>query len=210
MTHESSRIGTNIKNQPIGIIDYGAGNIRSVSNALDRLGAEYFVSNSIEKLRTAQKLILPGVGEARSAMESLDRGGLVEWLRTVNVPFLGICIGMQILFERSTERDTACLGVIDGTVSRFDAASGKVPHMGWNTVHLRLDSPLLKGIRDNDFFYFVHSYCAPVGPATLGVTDYQRPFSALVQSNNYYGVQFHAEKSGRAGLQILHNFIERC
>lgn len=194
----------------IGIINYGAGNIRSVSNALDRLGVAYFVSSSIDELCEAQKLILPGVGEARSAMESLDRGGLVEWLRTVNVPFLGICIGMQILFERSTERDTTCLGLIPGIVSKFDSSNGKVPHMGWNTVHLQRENPLFQGICNDEFFYFVHSYSAPVGSATTGLTEYDHPFSAAVQQNNFYGVQFHAEKSGRAGLQILQNFIERC
>ena len=194
----------------IGIINYGAGNIRSVSNALDGLGTAYFVSTKIDELRHADKLILPGVGEARSAMESLDRGGLVEWLRTVEVPFLGICIGMQILFERSTERDTTCLGVIPGIVSKFDASKGKVPHMGWNTVQVRGKSPLFNGIRNNEFFYFVHSYSAPVGPATIGLTEYHHPFSAAVQRGNFYGVQFHAEKSGRTGLRILQNFIERC
>ncbi|HAL54991.1 MAG TPA: imidazole glycerol phosphate synthase subunit HisH [Bacteroidetes bacterium] len=194
----------------IGIIDYGAGNIRSVGNALDRLGVEYFISSAISELERAEKLILPGVGEARSAMESLDRSGLIAWLKTVQVPFLGICIGMQILFEHSSERDTKCLGVVPGSIRRFSASQTKVPHMGWNQVTLANESNLFQGIRSDEFFYFVHSYFAPVTEHTIGVTAYGGSFSAAVQKGNYYGVQFHAEKSGNAGLQLLKNFIQRC
>jgi glutamine amidotransferase len=194
----------------IGIIDYGAGNIKSVGNALDRLGVNYFVSSNINQLQKAEKLILPGVGEARSAMESLDRVGLIEWLKTVKVPFLGICIGMQVLFEHSDERDTKCLGVIPGSVSKFNAADVKVPHMGWNEVLIQKESPLFQGIRDRQFFYFVHSYYASVVERTIGSTEYSQRFSAAVQKDNFFGVQFHAEKSGRAGLSVLKNFIELC
>ncbi len=194
----------------IGIINYGAGNIRSVGNALDRLGVSYLVSQSVEDLQRADKLILPGVGEARSAMESLARVGLIQWLKTVKVPFLGICIGMQILFEHSAERDTACLGMLDGSVTRFNSSRIKVPHMGWNRVKVHRESSLFHKIRDNEFFYFVHSFCAPVVNQTLGITEYGIRFSAAVQKNNYYGVQFHAEKSGAAGLQLLRNFVELC
>lgn len=194
----------------IGVIDYGAGNIRSVGNALDRLKARYVVSNSIDELEKAEKLILPGVGEARSAMATLDRSGLAGWLRNVQVPFLGICIGMQILFEQSAERETECLGVFPGRVEKFDETKIKVPHMGWNRVHAPRETPLFEGIRDGEFFYFVHSYRAPITAGTIGVTDYQAPFSAAVRKDNFYGVQFHAEKSGPAGLQVLRNFIERC
>jgi glutamine amidotransferase len=194
----------------IGIVDYGAGNIRSVENALERLDLQFFVSRNIDELRQAQKLILPGVGEARSAMESLDRIGLLQWLRSVEVPFLGICIGMQILFEHSDERDTACLGIIPGRVARFDDTKMKVPHIGWNRVSLQTQSPLFQQIRDGEFFYFVHSFRAPVVPNTIGTTHYGEIFSAAVQRDNYYGVQFHAEKSGGAGLQVLKNFVELC
>ena len=194
----------------IGIIDYGAGNIRSVGNALDRLDQRFFVSRDITELQRADKLILPGVGEARSAMESLGEIGLLRWLTTVTVPFLGICIGMQILFEHSEERDTACLGIVPGRITRFDDSKVKVPHMGWNRVAVSTPSPLFSNIRDNDFFYFVHSFCAPVGPNTIGVTRYADAFSAAVQKKNYYGVQFHTEKSGPAGIQILKNFTELC
>jgi imidazole glycerol-phosphate synthase subunit HisH len=194
----------------IGIIDYGAGNIRSVGNALDRLGQQYFVSNNIAELQRAGKLILPGVGEARSAMDSLGQIGLLHWLTSVNVPFLGICIGMQILFEHSDERDTACLGVVPGRISRFNDTKLKVPHIGWNRVNVTATSPLFSKIRDNEFFYFVHSFRASVGPNTIGMTEYGETFSAAVQKQNFYGVQFHAEKSGDAGIQVLKNFIELC
>jgi glutamine amidotransferase len=193
-----------------GIIDYGAGNIRSVGNALDRLGEQYFVSKDIAELQRAQKLILPGVGEARSAMQSLDQIGLLRWLTTVQVPFLGICIGMQILFEHSDERDTACLGVIPGRISRFDDTKLKVPHIGWNRVSVMAKSPLFNEIRDNEYFYFVHSFRAPIGSNTIGTTKYGEPFSAAVQKQNFYGVQFHTEKSGAAGIHVLKNFIELC
>jgi len=194
----------------IGIIDYGAGNIRSVGNALDRLGQPFFVSKDIAELQRAGKLILPGVGEARSAMESLGQIGLLRWLTTVNVPFLGICIGMQILFEHSDERDTACLGVVPGRISRFDDTKLKVPHIGWNRVNVTTTSPLFNNIRDNEYFYFVHSFRAPVGPTTIGLTQYGESFSAAVQKENFFGVQFHAEKSGAAGIQVIKNFIELC
>jgi imidazole glycerol-phosphate synthase subunit HisH len=194
----------------IGIIDYGAGNIRSVGNALDRLERPFFVSKDITELQRAEKLILPGVGEARSAMESLGQIGLLRWLTTINVPFLGICIGMQILFEHSDERDTACLGIVPGRISRFDDTSLKVPHIGWNQVHVTAASPLFDKVRDNEYFYFVHSFRAPVGPSSIGTTRYGDAFSAAVQKQNFYGVQFHAEKSGAAGIQVLKNFIELC
>jgi glutamine amidotransferase len=194
----------------IGIVDYGAGNIRSVGNALERLGVEYFVSQDAGELNKGAKLILPGVGEARSAMDSLSRGGLLQWLKTIRVPFLGICIGMQILFEHSDERDTQCLGIVPGRVGKFKEGGVKVPHMGWNRVRLTTRSPLFDNIRDNEFFYFVHSFRAPVVTDSIGITEYGAEFSAAVQRNNYYGVQFHAEKSGSAGLQILKNFVELC
>jgi glutamine amidotransferase len=194
----------------IGIVDYGAGNIRSVGNALERLGTQFFVSRDVAELQRAQKLILPGVGEARSAMESLNRTGLIQWLTTIRVPFLGICVGMQILFEHSDERNTACLGIVPGRVARFDDTDLKVPHMGWNSVNLKAQSPLFEGIRDGEFFYFVHSFGAPLVPDTIGATEYGQQFSSAVQHNNFYGVQFHAEKSGNAGLRVLENFTRLC
>jgi glutamine amidotransferase len=194
----------------ISIIDYGAGNVRSVGNALERLHVPFFVSRNISELNNAQKLILPGVGEARSTMDSLGQSGLVQWLKTVKVPFLGICIGMQILFDHSDERETPCLGVVSGRVQRFDASQVKIPHMGWNRTALRRTNPLFHNIADGEYFYFVHSFRAPVVESTLAFTVYGSEFSAAVGQGNYYGVQFHAEKSGNAGLQVLRNFIELC
>lgn len=193
-----------------GIIDYGAGNIRSVGNALDRLRHRYFISNDIAGLQQATKLILPGVGEAQSAMKSLNQIGLLQWLTTVKVPFLGICIGMQILFEHSDERDTPCLGLVPGRIARFDETKLKVPHIGWNQVESRPNNPLFTKIRGDEYFYFVHSFRAPVGPDTIATTQYGGAFSAAVQKENFYGVQFHAEKSGAAGLQVMKNFLELC
>jgi len=194
----------------IGIIDYGAGNVRSVGNALERLQTPFFVSRKASELDRAEKLILPGVGEAQSAMKSLERSGLVDWLKTVKVPFLGICIGMQILFDHSDERETSCLGVVAGRVQRFDAGQVKIPHMGWNRAAIRQSNPLFHSISDGEYFYFVHSFRAPVVAATLAVTEYGGDFSAAVRKDNYFGVQFHAEKSGSAGLQVLRNFVELC
>jgi imidazole glycerol-phosphate synthase subunit HisH len=197
----------------IGIIDYGAGNIMSVSNALSKIGVEYFVSSDRLELDRAYKLIMPGVGEALTAMMALGRLDLVAWLKERTVPFLGICLGMQVLFSRSEERDTECLGIVEGTITKFnrDADTGdtlKIPHMGWNTVHMLKDDPLFRGIADESYFYFVHSYRAPVVSDTSGRTTYGDRFTSVVRRRNYAGVQFHPEKSGPDGLTVLKNFIE--
>jgi imidazole glycerol-phosphate synthase subunit HisH len=196
----------------IGIVNYGAGNIRSVSNALNRLSVPHFVSNNCIELNQADKLIFPGVGEARSAMDALVRAGLDDWLKNVSVPFLGICLGMQLLFEHTTERATDCLGIISGTNEQFNSGKSqlKVPHMGWNQVQQNGGSPLFSGIKSSENFYFVHSYYAPVVPATIGITDYNVQFTSAIQYKNFYGVQFHPEKSSKVGLQLLKNFIELC
>jgi glutamine amidotransferase len=196
----------------IGIIDYGAGNIRSVVNALDRLGVQHFVSADSQKLAGAEKLIFPGVGEAKSAMDSLVRANLTGWLKEVTVPFLGICLGMELLFERTTERNTSCLGIVSGTIERFDdkQAALKVPHIGWNQVLYDIGCPLFAGIASGEHFYFVHSYYAPLVAETVGSTEYGVRFTSAVRKRNYYGVQFHPEKSGKAGLQMLKNFVELC
>ena len=196
----------------IGIINYGAGNIRSVSNALKRLHVDHFISDDRTELGKAEKLIFPGVGEARSAMDALAQTGLTEWLKEVSVPFLGICLGMQLLFDHTTERETGCLGIVSGTNQRFDGSQSqlKVPHMGWNQVQLNGKHPLFSGMKSGEYFYFVHSYYAPLVPATIGRTEYGVQFTSALRQNNYYGVQFHPEKSGKAGLRLLKNFIERC
>ena len=196
----------------IGIINYGAGNIRSVSNALNRLSMPHFVSNDSDELNKADKLIFPGVGEARSAMDALMRARLTNWLKEVTVPFLGICLGMQLLFEHTTERATDCLGIISGTNERFNGLQSqlKVPHMGWNQVQQNGKNPLFFGIMSGENFYFVHSYYAPIVQVTIGTTDYDVQFTSAIHQKNYYGVQFHPEKSSKEGLQLLKNFIELC
>jgi glutamine amidotransferase len=197
-----------VSSPTIGLVDYGAGNSRSVSNALRRLGVGALISADPEVLNQTDKLIFPGVGEARSAMERLSRAGVLEWLRETSQPFLGICLGMQLLFDRSTERATECLGVLPGTIELFQSA--KVPHMGWNTVEHDATDPLLSEIPSGSHFYFVHSYFAPTGPFTLGTTEYGATFSSAVRHRTRWGVQFHPEKSGPVGLQLLKNFVERC
>ena len=196
----------------IGVINYGTGNIRSVANALQRLGVEFFVSNDAVKLSCADKLIFPGVGEARHAMDELYRLNLVDWIKQVQVPFLGICLGMQLLFERSVERETECLGLIPGTVQQFcvDKNQLKVPHMGWNQIQLVKDDPLFSGIHSGEFFYFVHSYYVPITAETIAQTEYGISFASAVRWKNFRGVQFHPEKSSKEGLHLLKNFIELC
>jgi glutamine amidotransferase len=172
----------------------------------------HVISNNRGELSKAEKLIFPGVGEARSAMDALVRTGLPEWLKEVSVPFLGICLGMQLLFDHTTERDTDCLGIISGTNNRFNGEKSqlKVPHMGWNQVRQNGKNSLFSGIQSGENFYFVHSYYAPIVPATIGTTEYAVQFTSALQQKNFYGVQFHPEKSGKAGLQLLKNFIELC
>lgn len=196
----------------IGIIDYGAGNIRSVSNALKRLEVPHFISHNRQELKKADKYIFPGVGEARSAMDALMQRDLIQWLKDIQLPFLGICLGMQLLFDRTTERKTECLGVLSGTNKIFqnDQPGMKVPHMGWNQVQHSGNSPLFSGVASGEHFYFVHSYYAPIVSATIGTTEYGVRFTAALNQKNYYGVQFHPEKSSKAGLQVLKNFIDLC
>ena len=172
----------------------------------------HFVSDNRNELHKADKLIFPGVGEARSAMDVLAHTGLTEWLKEVTVPFLGICLGMQLLFEHTTERATDCLGIISGTNTRFTSEKTelKVPHMGWNQVQHQGDNPMFSGIMSGENFYFVHSYYAPLTPSTVGRTEYGVQFTSALQQNNYYGVQFHPEKSGKSGLRLLKNFIDLC
>lgn len=193
-----------------GIIDYGAGNIRSVINALERLDTPWTVSGSADELGGCERLILPGVGAAASAMELLRRNELACWLRGVTVPLLGICLGAQLLFERSGEGACACLGVIPGDVVKLDGGGLKVPHIGWNRVRRLRPDPLFEGIGDGTHFYFVHAYHIPIVAATSCVTSHGAEFSSAVAAGNYRGVQFHPEKSGEAGLRLLGNFLKLC
>jgi len=197
----------------IGIIDYGRGNLRSVEKAFAFLGVEAYISDDPKRLDEARGIVLPGVGAFGDAMKQLERRKLIDpiltWARE-DRPFLGICLGCQLLFDASEESPgIEGLGIIPGEVVRFTGGV-KVPHMGWNRVHVTGKTPLFHNVRDNDFFYFVHSFRAPVGANTIGAALYGEEFSAAVQKNNFYGVQFHAEKSGSAGIQVLRNFIDLC
>lgn len=192
----------------IALIKYRAGNITSVSNALDRLGADYFLAETTDELDTADAVIFPGVGHAWAAMESLKENGIDEWLVQTKKPVLGICVGMQLLFDSSSEGDTKGLGVIPGSLQKFDSSKAKVPHMGWNVLGNKKTHPLLKGIEAEDHLYFVHSYYAPDNEFALATCDYINEFIAVVAKDNYLGVQFHPEKSGDTGAKILQNFLE--
>jgi imidazole glycerol-phosphate synthase subunit HisH len=187
------------------IVKYNAGNIRSVELALERLGKTAVVTDDEAQLRNADRVIFPGVGEASSAMNYLQQKGLDILLPTLTQPVLGICLGMQLLCSHSEEGDTKCLGVFDHEVKKFTGAQ-KIPHMGWNTVN-QLKEPLFTGIEEETFMYFVHSFYADLGKQSAAVTEYIIPFSAALQKNNFYGVQFHPEKSGLAGEQLLKNFL---
>ena len=194
----------------IAIIDYDAGNTKSVINALRRIGVSYVLTSNKDDIQAAEKVIFPGVGHAFAAMEKLENKGLVPILQSCKQPFLGICLGMQLLFEKSEEGDTLCLGILPGTIRQFESSpSFKVPHMGWNTnkIYNEENAGLFKGL-DNCETYFVHSYYADVGSYSSTICDYGIEFSASVKWNNFYGVQFHPEKSGKVGEQILKNFIE--
>ena len=190
----------------VAIVKYNAGNIQSVMFALQRLGIQPIVTNDPELLRQADKVIFPGVGEASSAMKYLKERNLHQVLVQLKQPFLGICLGMQLMCSHSEENDTECLNIFPLAVKKFPPKE-KVPHTGWNTVY-NLGSPILKGIKENEYLYFVHSYYAELGIETIGTTDYILPFSAALQKDNYFGVQFHPEKSGVAGAKILEDFLK--
>lgn len=189
----------------IAIVKYNAGNVRSVKNALSRLGVEAVLTDEPAELASAEKVIFPGVGEAASAMRYLREKGLDATLKQLSQPFLGICLGMQLMCSHSEEGDTDCLGIFPEAVRKFPA-DRRIPHMGWNAL-LDLKGPLLEGIPAGEDFYFVHSYYAALGDDTIATTDYILPFSAALQKDNFYAVQFHPEKSAKAGSRLLHNFL---
>src|SRR5690606_16594565 len=197
----------NLSPMRVAIIKYNAGNIQSVSFALDRLGIEYTITDDPETIAGADKVIFPGVGEARNTMAYLKDKKLDTLIRTLRQPVMGICLGMQLLCAHSEEYDTPCLGVFDLTVKRFLPQNDmKVPHMGWNSLQVKSSwlNPSLNGA----YVYFVHSYYVPVNPNTSAVTDYTVPFSAAVQMDNFYAVQFHPEKSAGAGVTVLKSFLD--
>ncbi len=190
------------------IIDYGAGNTESVRLALERLGVAATLTADPSVLRAAERVILPGVGEARAAMTRLRETGLADLIPTLTQPVLGVCLGQQLLTAHSAERDTACLNILpDARTERFASDLGlKVPHLGWNKI-TDLRGPLFEGLAAGAWLYFVHSYFVPVGGYTKAVAEYGGPFSAAVAVRNFSAVQFHPEKSGAAGARILQNFL---
>lgn len=189
----------------IAIIDYGAGNIQSVVFALERIGFEGIVTNDWNTIKSADKVIFPGVGEASSAMKMLQESGLDVLIPTLKQPVLGICLGMQLMCKQSEEGNTNGLGIFNVNVMKF-SNEVKVPQMGWNTIY-NLKSPLFEGIKENEFIYLVHSFYAPLSENTIATTNYEQEYSTALQRDNFFGVQFHPEKSGVFGAQILKNFL---
>jgi glutamine amidotransferase len=187
------------------IIDYGAGNIKSIQFAFKRLGVDAILSNNIDEIKTADKVIFPGVGEASSAMKMLQESGLDKIIPTLKQPVLGICLGMQLMCNFSEEGNTKGLGIFDVEIKRFSNAV-KVPQMGWNTV-FNLKSALFTGVKENEFMYLVHSFYAENCKESIATTTYETSYAAALQKDNFYGVQFHPEKSSLAGEQLLKNFL---
>ena len=192
----------------ITIIKYNAGNVQSVQYALERLGYNAIVTDDHNEIKSADKVIFPGVGNAYSAMQNLKENNLDEVIKQLTQPVLGICVGMQLLCNHSEENNTTGIGIIDLNVKKFisENADFKIPQMGWNNIY-NLSSPLFEGIKEDSFVYYVHSYYAEVGKETIATTDYIFPYSAVIQKNNFYGVQFHTEKSAEVGDKILLNFL---
>lgn len=189
----------------IAIIDYNAGNIRSVQNALNRINCNSIITDDVSEIRAADKVILPGVGEASSAMCYLRDKGLDVVIKSLTQPLMGICLGLQLLCDYSEEGDTTCLGIFPASVRRFPPQD-RVPHIGWNDFTI-VDGPLLHGTSVDDDVYYVHSYYAEVCEYTSAVCDYIRPFSATMAKDNFMATQFHPEKSAQVGQAILQNFI---
>jgi len=198
----------------LAIIDSGGANISSVRHALRRLGADPVFTADAEVIRSADHVILPGVGAAAAAMSRLNELNLVQCIRDLKQPVLGICLGMQLLFEQSEEAQAdangvECLGIIPGTLRRFTPSTGiRVPHMGWNTTTSVSDDRLLSGLPEHPWFYFVHSYRAPVSSNTIATCQHGEAFAAIVREGNFCGAQFHPERSARSGAKILANFLE--
>jgi glutamine amidotransferase len=191
----------------IGVLKYNSGNIRSVAFALERLGVDYTVTDNPELLRSADKVIFPGVGEACSAMRYLKDRKLDEVIVSLKQPVLGICLGMQLMCRHSEEGNTACLGIFDLPVKRFGKEDGlKVPQIGWNTLQ-DIENPLFAGIAENEYMYFVHGYYVEQGQDRIASATYGLKYSAALNMDNFYAVQFHPEKSGKTGERLLRNFV---
>jgi glutamine amidotransferase len=190
----------------IVIINYGAGNIQSIMFAIERLGYKAILSNNPDEIKAADKVIFPGVGEASYAMKMLEESGLDTLIPTLKQPVFGICLGMQLMCNYSEEGDTKGLGIFDVDVVKF-TSKVKVPQMGWNTIY-NLKSDLFKGIAENEYMYLVHSFYAPLCAETIATTNYELEYSSALENDNFYGTQFHPEKSGDVGEKILENFLK--
>ena len=189
----------------IAIIDYGSGNVQSIEFALNRLGFKGNLTNDAQEIMAADKVIFPGVGQAETAMGKLKHSGLDKIIPQLKQPVLGICLGMQLMCKHSDEGNTNGLGIFDVNVVKF-SKEVKVPQMGWNTIY-NLKSLLFTGIKENEFMYLVHSFYAPLSENTIAITNYEQEYSTALQRDNFFGVQFHPEKSGVFGEQILNNFL---
>ncbi|MBD0400353.1 imidazole glycerol phosphate synthase subunit HisH [Flammeovirga sp. EKP202] len=192
----------------VAILKYNAGNVQSVRYALQRLGIDPILTDNAEELKSADKVIFPGVGEAKSAMDYLKARQLDQLIKDLKQPTLGVCLGLQLMCKHSEERDTDCLGIFDVNVKKFESETLKVPHMGWNNIH-DLKTPLYDGISNDDYVYYVHSYFAELCENTIAVTDYVNPYSASLHKDNFYAAQFHPEKSGDVGQKIIENFLTK-
>jgi glutamine amidotransferase len=194
---------------PVAIIDSGGANIASLRAALARLGADSVVTTDHGVIQRAPRVLLPGVGSAHNAMMRLRGTGLEQLIPTLKQPLLGICLGMQLLFDRSEEGPVNCLGVIPGSIGKLQSEPGRpVPHMGWNQMTQVRPDPLLDGVSSLDYVYFVHSFAAPTSSATVAITDYGVPLTAVARRDNFCGTQFHPERSGVVGARILANFLK--
>ena len=193
----------------VAIIDSGGANIASLLYAFERLRCAAVLTTDVATIRAAERVILPGVGAARDAMQRLRERELVDVIRGLTQPVLGICLGMQLLAEASEEEDVECLGIIPGTVAKLPASPSRpVPNMGWCRVTPRVHDPLLAGIDSGSYFYFLHSYALPVGKHTIATADHAEPFAAVVRRKNFFAAQFHPERSSAAGARLLQNFLE--
>ena len=192
----------------VAIVDSIGSNLASLIFALNRIGSSFEITDEIDVLNKASHIILPGVGAAKNAMTKLKQRKLIDEISKLTKPTLGICLGMQIFMDASDEDDAKCLGIISNTCRPFENNRDyPVPHMGWNKVSFNRDSVLTKNLKDDDYYYFVHSYYVPICSETIGVSSYPIEFSAVVQKDNFFGTQFHPEKSGLSGSKILQNFI---
>ena len=202
----SSNKGVNV------IVDTGCANLSSVKFAIERLGFTATITDNIEQIKAADKVIFPGVGSAKHAMANITEKGLVDTLQSLTQPVLGFCLGMQLMTKSSPEggadKEIDCLGMIPTTISPLNARGNRLPHMGWNTLTSVANHPVLKGINAGDYFYFVHSFAAPISEYTLASCEYGSEFSAVIGKDNFIGCQFHPERSSELGSKIIQNFLE--